>query len=182
MHQFDKHPINQVFLTLIFWTFPLFVHKQRKPIFHCILGPSFYALGHLRPPLYAVKFQNILQQSDVFSDWPWPFFNCWIQVAIPVLSALFCRSENLLFRRILHVKSLGQFFPVFFTVLSKSTNNNFMSSVKISDYWVDHRKVSKLNFFRLSHLNIHFFHEVAGIIEEMAFQSVSLWVKRENTN
>ena len=47
-----------------------------------------------------------------------------------------------------------------------------MSYDNSNDYSFDQRKVNKLNFFKLSHLNMHFFHEDAGIKEAINFQSL----------
>ena len=100
-----------------------------------------------------------------------------------MLSALFWCPEYLFVCGVFNVKFFWQLFPVFFAEFSIIYQNWYLTRrAKSSDYSLDHLKTIRLNFLRLSHLNMHFFQEVAGINCEINFQSLSFYNKRNTTS
>mgnify|MGYP006928761179 CR=1 FL=1 len=89
-----KAIFDETFLLFWFTHLFLFFDKEGKPIFKWVFRPSFEKVDDFWP-LLAMTATNLGQEENVFLNFPRTFFKVRIQEAIPVLSALFRASKDL---------------------------------------------------------------------------------------
>lgn len=95
-----------------FADFLLLLNEKCISIFECVFSPTFKGVHNLRPFLLAIVAADECKQLNILLYLPGTFFDLRVEVAIPVLSALFSTSEYFIQRFIELILSLGDCFPV----------------------------------------------------------------------
>jgi hypothetical protein len=92
--------------------FLLLVNNESVSVLECILSATVKILDNLGPLLRTLILFDAFQELNVLFRFPGSFLKVWIEVAVPVLSALLGIPENFILSIVQKVKPLGDHLPV----------------------------------------------------------------------
>ena len=108
---------------------------QGKPVFQRVFRSTSEVTDHFGPLFLTVILFYQIQQMQILFLRPWPLFQVWVQVAIPMLSALLCATINFIRGIVEKIKFLRNKTPVFFPIfpsIRTSLLDHFLKQVRFS--------------------------------------------------
>ena len=120
---FIKISLNQLdlwyFLLPVFYLLQFLLYYQVKPVFEGVFCPSVEQLHDFCPLLHPIQILNCFEKEGIFCFTPWSFLEVWVQVAIPVLSALFGTPIYFVGKIVFFVEFFWHGAPVLSAIFSK---------------------------------------------------------------
>ena len=104
---------NNLKFCLVFIVFLLLVNYQSISIFQGIFSSAIKIFHYFRPFLGAFVLLYAFKKLNILFRLPRTFFQVRIQVAIPMLSALFSISKYFIISIVQEIKSLRDHLPIF---------------------------------------------------------------------
>ena len=109
----DQILLNDLKLSFVFVMLLLLVNNQSISVFKSIFSPAVEKLDDFWPLFWSLVLLYAFQELNILFRLPWTFFKVWVQVTVPMLSALFGISEDFVISIVQEIQSLRDHLPIF---------------------------------------------------------------------